>query len=116
MTEPTPGALWSQYVDWCSARIAARFLELSSDQIWELADRQRNRASQGVETMGAPPTDPLRPDSGYVDLVRQVTLDLFAEMNLPDFHAWQAKYVEKGTGTENGDVAGLEAASVPDPE
>jgi hypothetical protein len=84
MTEPTPGELWTRYVDWCSAQVAARFLELSSEQIWELADRTRAaRAGQEPRDGGGSP---------YLELVRQVTLELFAELELPDYHEWIARY------------------------
>jgi hypothetical protein len=84
MTEPTPGELWTRYVDWCSAQVAARFLELSSEQIWDLANRTRTaHAGQGPFNGGSSP---------YLELVRQVTLELFAELGLPDYHEWLARY------------------------
>jgi hypothetical protein len=84
MTEPTSGELWTRYVDWCSAQVAARFLELSSEQIWDLANRTRAaRAGQEPLNGGGSP---------YLELVRQVTLELFADLGLPDYHAWLVRY------------------------
>jgi hypothetical protein len=83
MREPASDELWTRYVDWCSARVAARFLELSSDQIWALANRSRSQR----ERSSSPPGE-----SPYLELVRQVTLELFAELGLPDYNRWLERY------------------------
>jgi hypothetical protein len=84
MRESTPEELWTRYVDWCSARVAARFLELSSEQIWDLADRTRSaRERREPHSAG---------ESPYLELVRRVTLELFAELGLPDYNAWLPRY------------------------
>jgi hypothetical protein len=94
-------------VDWCSAQVAARFLELSSEQIWELADRKRS-ARAGQET---------RDGSGspYLELVRQVTLELFAELGLPDYHEWLARYRADPAPFEAEMIGFGNAAAVPSP-
>jgi hypothetical protein len=97
MTEPTPGELWTRYVDWCSARVAARFLELSSDQIWDLANRTRPARERRVTTDGSSP---------YLELVRQVTLELFSELGLPDYHEWLARY-ESNPDAYESEMIGL---------
>lgn len=86
MREASPDELWTRYVDWCSARVAARFLELSSEQIWDLADR--TRSAQGMRPSA------VEGESPYLELVRQVTLELFAELGLPDYNAWLVQYRE----------------------
>ncbi len=84
MREPTPDELWTRYVDWCSARVAARFLELSSDQIWDLADRTRSARERREPVADG--------ESPYLELVRRVTLELFSELGLPDYNAWLVRY------------------------
>lgn len=84
MKEQPTGALWTRYVDWCSARVAGRFLELSAEQIWVLADRSRRR--------GAPGEGEAPQQAAYLELVRQVTLELFSEMGLPSYPEWEASY------------------------
>jgi hypothetical protein len=84
MKEPTPDELWTRYVDWCSARVASRFLELSSEQIWDLADRTRSARERREPVAEG--------ESPYLELVRQVTLELFADLGLPDYNQWLVRY------------------------
>lgn len=51
--------LRAKYLDWCSARIAERFLELTPDQIYELAHPALAR-----EVMGGGESAGGRPDNG----------------------------------------------------
>ena len=76
--------LRAKYLDWCSARIAERFLALSPDEIYQLAER----ASAGPADQ-AGPQPPLSPD-----LISRVTEVLADEMVLPTFEEWSAAYSE----------------------
>ena len=110
MQEPPTGELWTRYVDWCSARIAARFLELSAEQIWVLADRSRQRAAPAEGGEG--------PDGSYLELVRQVTLELFSELGLPTFREWEESY-HGNPAPYDAEILGYRTASrseLPPPE
>lgn len=67
--------LRAKYLDWCSARVAERFLRLTPDEIYELAQ--------------APAAD--QPAS-YRILVRWATEALTARLELPSFEAWAEAY------------------------
>lgn len=85
MEEPArDDVLWTRYVDWCSARVAERFLALSADQVWEVASRARERSGASAP----PPEPPVQ----YQELVRRVTLDLFYSLELPAFADWSELY------------------------
>ncbi|MGQ0813797.1 MAG: hypothetical protein ACT4O1_04970 [Gemmatimonadota bacterium] len=77
------GVLRAKYHDWCSAQIAERFLALSPDEIYQLAER----ATGSAETAG-----PLPPLSSAT--VARVTEVLADEMELPTFEEWAAAYSE----------------------
>lgn len=111
------GILRAKYLDWCSARIAERFLELSPDEIYLLAER----ATRGQPVQASPPSV-LSPDSAappepdwlpaidvavtavadvqtvdavsYRALIVRVTEVLADEMELPTFEEWAAAYSE----------------------
>jgi hypothetical protein len=102
---PTDDVLRAKYLDWCSARLAERFLELTPDQIYELArSAEGGRGSAGVSASGDPQLakameaaagavlgderDPL----SFRTLVERVTEVLRKEMRLPGFEAWTALY------------------------
>jgi hypothetical protein len=107
MSEPETGALWTRYVDWCSARVAGRFLELSAEQIWELAHRSGPRRAP-VERVAAP-------ESPYLELVRQVTLELFSELGLPSYQEWTVAY-RADPAAYDGEILGYrERGEVPPP-
>ncbi|HSJ15204.1 MAG TPA: hypothetical protein VK939_12360 [Longimicrobiales bacterium] len=68
--------LRAKYYDWCSARIAERFVQLSVERIYELA------------AGGSGPTREL----SFAEVVDRATEALAAEMALPSFEAWLAGY------------------------
>ncbi|MDR0787371.1 MAG: hypothetical protein LBG44_05840 [Gemmatimonadota bacterium] len=67
------------YLEWCSAQVARRFLELTHDEVWE-----RSRSAAQSDGEGGVP--------GYLELVRRTTLLLAREMNLPGFEQWKTGY------------------------
>ncbi|HUP89358.1 MAG TPA: hypothetical protein VM100_08410 [Longimicrobiales bacterium] len=111
------GVLRAKYLDWCSAKIAERFLALSPDEIYQLAER----ATHGQPISAGPlaslssfnPKD-VSPDwlaaidqavttvadvdsdeaSSFRNLVARVTEVLADEMELPTLEEWGAAYSE----------------------
>lgn len=83
MSEPDAarGSLWVRYVDWCSAQVARRLLELSPEEFWERSERQ-------ARTDGA--TVPLT--RSVVPLARQLAVELYEELGLPPFPRWAEEY------------------------
>ena len=67
MSEPDAarGSLWVRYVDWCSAQVARRLLELSPEEFWERAERQAQ-----TEGSSLPLTQ------SVVPLARQLAMEL----------------------------------------
>jgi hypothetical protein len=121
--------LRAKYLDWCSARIAERFLALSPDEIYQLAER----ATHGPADMASPlpPLSSLNfpnthePDwhaaidqavtavadddseaASFRILVARVTEVLADEMELPTFEEWSAAYSE-APGDFDGDMLGF---------
>ncbi len=83
--------LRAKYLDWCSARLADRFLRLTPDEIFELAQRAR----LGQETAGGEEdVRGLGTELSYRSLVELVTEALQAQNPLPSFEEWAAAYVE----------------------
>jgi len=102
---PTDDVLRAKYLDWCSARLAERFLELTPDQIYELArSAEGESGSAGVSASRDPKlVDALAAAAGAVlggerdplsfrTLVERVTEALRKELDLPGFEAWAALY------------------------
>lgn len=99
--------LRAKYLDWCSARLADRFLALTPDEIYELAERAGHgredafvasgvSAAAGAELEALIPRDAVPskwrdPDSFRV-LVARVTEVLADTLNLPSFEEWVAAY------------------------
>ena len=90
--------LRSKYHDWCSARVADRFVELTPEEIYELAHgggaggaesgtRGASEASASIDA-GAFSLE----ETGYTDLVRRVTEALTTSLELPPFEAWSESY------------------------
>lgn len=67
--------LRAKYLDWCSARIAERFLRLTPDEIYELA-----QAPAALEPVS------------YRTLVCRATDALAAHLKLPLFETWAEAY------------------------
>ena len=84
-----------RYLDWCSARVARRFLELSLDEVWLRSDHasslpgdSRDTPSVSAESLAALGRIP-----DYLELVRKTASLLADEMNLPDFSKWREEYL-----------------------
>ena len=110
--------LRAKYLDWCSARIAERFLALSPDEIYQLAERATDGQADSVSAL--PPLSsfnfqtPSQPDwraaidqavtavadsdsdvaASFRTIVAKVTEVLADEMELPTFEEWSAAYSE----------------------
>jgi hypothetical protein len=101
--------LRAKYLDWCSARLAERFLALSPDEIYELAERTSHGRTESLVALGASTPDSSSDfdltaqnnstaatydtDSFRV-LVARVTEVLADTLDLPDFETWVALYRE----------------------
>ncbi len=111
--------LRAKYLDWCSARVADRFLALTPDQIYDLAheSERRDAAPHAIEASasaneagqetpsaagaGDTPSSVSAPEGAgegadggenYRELVARVTEVLAARVGLPSFEAWLAEY------------------------
>jgi hypothetical protein len=88
--------LRAKYLDWCSARIAERFLRLTPEEIYELAQkassgnaassRDAASASTGITSADESPVETFR------QIVERVTEVLAATMKLPAFNEWSDAY------------------------
>ena len=74
---PTDDPELIRYLDWCSAQVARRFLSLSAEEVWGLAQRGPEPASGTLR---------------YPETVQRIALVLFRELELPDFEEWRAAY------------------------
>ena len=115
--ETSERILRAKYLDWCSARVADRFLALTPDEIYELAE---------TATHGQPMADPvaslsqffapehemawkngLDPNTATSDaepfraLVAKVTEVLAERIALPTFEEWSAAYQESPEDFDN---------------
>jgi hypothetical protein len=113
--------LRAKYLDWCSARLAERFLALSPDEIYELAERTSHGREESLVAFStsAPAAVPAfdlqrfstdtnawkEPESFRV-LVARVTEVLADTLDLPDFDAWAAAYHEE-PGRYEDELLGL---------
>lgn len=83
--------LRAKYLDWCSARLAERFLDLSPEEIYELA--QPAHAGGGeVPERGRGAALPHPTDESYRTLVQRVTESLLERSSLPTFEQWADAY------------------------
>lgn len=118
--------LRAKYLDWCSARVADRFLKLTPDEIYQLAhgtspgaDPERERRAEGSASPDAPrePAGPAFFEGGgeetesFRRIVAMVTQALTRELALPDFETWRAAYEETPEDFED-DLLGLWRESV----
>ena len=83
MEEGVDSTLRAKYLDWCSARIAERFVALEPEEIYELA-RPAKSAEAGRLASGG--------SDSYRVLVQRVTEALLVEMALPSFEEWSRAY------------------------
>ncbi|MFW6206919.1 MAG: hypothetical protein ACOC5J_03190 [Gemmatimonadota bacterium] len=108
--------LRAKYLDWCSARLAERFLDLTPEEIYALAqpgtgpgegapgDPEAEAGSGGVvggagggePGGGAGPrvSLPYPTEEGYRTLVQRVTEALLRRTSLPTFEQWSVAYRE----------------------
>lgn len=127
--------LRAKYLDWCSARVADRFLELTPDQIYDLAHRPTARdsadaadaaavpgagaaeASRSVPAVESSVSTSEAPGRGAVEaaaeagvnyglLVARVTEVLAARLGLPSFEEWVSAY-RKAPEQFEGELLGL---------
>lgn len=121
--------LRAKYLDWCSARVANRFVKLTPEEIYQLAERAaREHQVRGRERAGLPSareaspgsearTDAVGETTGSEDralgadmsfraIVERVTEALTAELNLPDFDEWAAAY-RSDPARFDGELLGL---------
>lgn len=88
MDEAAERTLRAKYLDWCSARVAERFLDLSPEEIYVLA------SPPGVEGGEPSPTLPPPGTETYRTLVQRATEALLGELSLPPFEEWRVAYGE----------------------
>ena len=108
--------LRAKYLDWCSARLAERVLDLSTEEIYALArpdeagspdpaaapsdasgDLMTADASGNEEAVPAAPSSsriPRPTEEGYRVLVQRVTEALLSRTSLPTFEQWAEAYAE----------------------
>lgn len=97
--------LRAKYLDWCSAKVADRFLELTPEEIYDLAHRPSSGVAVEGGVIGAAvarretPAASSFPGSGegepglmYRALVARVTEVLAARLGLPPFEEWVTLY------------------------
>lgn len=92
----TERVLRAKYLDWCSSKIAERFLQLTPDEIYELAQKAshgRHPASRdAVVTSNAEPAGRAPPPESFRDIVERVTEVLASTIRLPTFAEWSDAY------------------------
>jgi hypothetical protein len=98
--------LRAKYLDWCSARIAERFLELTPDEIYELAQRASHESvtttsgGASIASMQGEPVLPsewageLEPIESFRRIVARVTEVLASTLPLPPYEEWKESYRE----------------------
>jgi hypothetical protein len=86
--------LRAKYLDWCSAKVAERFLRLTPEEIYELAQRASPgddaspAAAPAVALQAPPEQSPLT----FRGVVERVTAVLTNELDLPGFEQWRSAY------------------------
>lgn len=103
----------AKYLDWCSARVAERFVKLTPEEIYQLAERSDlgrppapaqplsaqesppsgpRRATESDEATASSAEPPVEPATSFRAIVERVTEALTAELELPDFEEWASAY------------------------
>jgi hypothetical protein len=90
--EPSDRTLRAKYLDWCSARLAERFLDLTPEQIYERARPESGTAASEALPADAPDALPPPTNESYRELVQRVTDSLLEESALPTFEQWADAY------------------------
>jgi hypothetical protein len=89
--------LRSKYNDWVSARVADRFVDLTPEEIYELAHGS-GAGGGGVSERGPEASASIDAgafsfeEAGYTELVRRVTEALATSLELPVFELWVESY------------------------
>jgi len=83
--------LRAKYLDWCSARLADRFLRLTPDEIYELAQRAEAESESAHGTTGE---RAVGTELSYRAVVERVTEALASRIQLPTYEEWLAAYTE----------------------
>ncbi len=81
--------LRAKYLDWCSARLADRFLRLTPDEIYEMAQRAEPEPASGPHS-----EDGVGTEVSYRSVVERVTEALASRIQLPTYEEWAAAYAE----------------------
>lgn len=85
--------LRAKYLDWCSARIAERFLQLAPDEIYELAHQSSGESNHTtVATSDPSELGSVEPIASFRRIVARVTEVLAKTVPLPSFEEWSASY------------------------
>ena len=101
------------YLDWCSAQVARRFLELSLDEVWLRSHSAippgipsgRSSAEAVASEVGSSLVAVER-IPGYLEIVRRTALSLAEELNLPSFPEWKEEYLRSPERFEREIVGG----------
>jgi hypothetical protein len=106
MAEATERTLRAKYMDWCSARLAERFLDLSPEEIYALARPEDPASADEASSDPESPQLPPPTDDSYRALVQRVTESLLARTSLPTFEQWSAAY-EEAPGRFDAELLGF---------
>ena len=82
----------AKYLDWCSARIAERFLQLTPEEIYELADSASRDDSESLR--GAVVVSGGSEEMPFRWMVGRVTEALAVSLRLPTLEEWRTGYRE----------------------
>jgi len=88
--------LRAKYLDWCSARLAERFLRLTPDEIYELAQKASHAEAATARDVSASVSrnESLDAKESFRSIVEQVTEVLASTLPLPTFDDWLSAYRE----------------------
>lgn len=82
----------AKYLDWCSARIAERFLQLTPEEIYELAETASRDDDESLR--GAVVVPGRGDDMPFRWMVGRVTEALAVSLQLPTLEEWRTGYRE----------------------
>lgn len=90
MTQLQESELLLRYTHWSAARICKRINEMSSDEMWRMANQTSPAGPAGPPHI-IPSTDLPPP---YLELVAKATLAIARELGLPKFEEWKEAYLQ----------------------